>query len=994
MARTPKTDAIETADFVHRGSTRTNNPPARMAGEGRVPRVPKVTYRYNPHLAPVLRFDSTGKADDLDALITKAGKGPLTADEQRRLREALTNHQPWLEWANKQEQHDRGGFTVDPVVLHIHERLSTRAIIGAAMREDAQRKLFADPQQAYADAVKFYKHDVDWANRIILGDALQVMTSLAQRERLAGKVQMIYIDPPYGIKFGSNFQSEVGKRDVKDKDTDLPRQAEIVKAYRDTWTLGVHSYLSYLGERLVAAKSLLHESGSIFVQIGEENSHRVRLLMDEVFGAANHVSTIIFKKTGGKSSTGLAAIFDTIFWYARDAKALRQNQLFVRKTPGDEGATNYTWIEEPNGVRRPLTSEEQSEPPAGKMLQPYPMFSEGPAPGDQTFEWAGDAFRPSVNAHWKTHAEGRRRLAAADRLIAQGKTLRFVNYLEDYPVTPITNMWTDTQTSGFGDERVYVVQTLPLVIERCMLMSTKPGDLVLDPTCGSGTTALAAERWGRRWVMIDTSRVAVAIARQRLLTARFRHFRTVGTTPESGFEYRRAAHIKLGAVANNTHLDPIFARHQPVLDRALERATAALGQVTISIRRALSEKLAAKIRKSGGRSITEAEQRRWNLPGDRFEHWTMPFDADDEWPEVLSDAVLSYRRAWQSKMTAVDKCIKDNAEQEDLVDDPEPVEGVMRVSGPFTVEGVRPEELSLGEDGLFDGTPNEEQPGVVGESAVAVSWDADERDRERDNQKAYLDLMVDHLRRDGVTFPDNKHRSFARIEAHLDSGSLIHAEGMWEGSDPDERSNVAVGFGPQSGPVTALHAEELIHASRRYDELVIAGFSFEADAAATIKHNQHPRLRIHQAHIRPDINPGMNGLLKNTANSQLFTVFGTPEIALKPIGDEWVCELTGVDIYDPVNNVVRSTKAEKVAAWFLDSDFDGRCFCVTQAFFPDQDAWEKIAKALKGAADLDAFAAFSGTTSVPFKAGRHKRVAVKVVDPRGNEVMAIRTLVR
>lgn len=1000
--RTPRTDAIETADFVHEGAKRKNIPPARIAAEGRVPKVAKVTYRYNPHLPPVLRFDPTGKTDQIDALIEKAGRGPLTAAEQRRLREALANHQPWLEWTAKQEQHDRGGFTVDPVVLHIHERLSARAIIGAAMREDVQRKLFADPEQKYADAVKFYKHDVDWANRIILGDALQVMSSLATRERLAGKVQMIYIDPPYGIKFGSNFQPEVGNRSVSDKEADLTREPETVRAYRDTWQLGVHSYLSYLRARLAVAHSLLADTGSLFLQISDDNAHIVRSLLDEVFGVPNRFPTLVFRKTTGAGSpTGyveaVPQTFDMLLWYAKDRSHAKVHRLFEERALDDD--LNFRNAELEDGRRVSLGPNERPStlPKSYRVFQPNPITAQTGGPTTQFGVYLeGKELRPAKGG-WKTNATGMARLANANRLTAIGNTLRFIRFHYDFAMVPRIDIWDDTRQSGFGDAKMYVVQTAAKVIARCLLMTTDPGDLVLDPTCGSGTTAYVAEQWGRRWITVDTSRVAVAIARQRVLTARFEHYKTKGTAPESGFVYKAVPHITLKSIAQNTNLDPIFAKHQPLLDAALAKANTALRAVSPDVRRRLAEKLSDKTKGEGKRSVTEADTRRWSLPKETFEHWTVPFDTDPDWPEALQKAVSAYRAAWRAKMDEVNACIERNAEQEELVDQPEVVKGVVRVSGPFTVEGVRPEELSLGEDGLFDATPNEvEEDLSPGLSLVADRplLEVMEEVPDLSNLHAYLLQMVDHLRRDGVTFPNNKHKAFARIEPLYQSGSLLHAEGAWEGAEDDAPATVAIGFGPQCGPITAQQVEELLRASRRYDDLVIAGFSFEADAAAAIRENPHPRLRIHQAHIRPDINPAMDGLLKNTANSQLFTVFGTPEIKVTPDGDEWLVNLEGVDIYDPVSNVVRSTKADKVAAWFLDTDFDGRCFCVTQAFFPDQDAWEKIAKALKGAADPEAFAAFAGTKSVPFKAGRHRRVAVKVVDPRGNEVMAIKALGR
>jgi adenine-specific DNA-methyltransferase len=401
------------------------------------------------------------------------------------------------------------------------------------------------------------------------------------------------------------------------------------------------------------------------------------------------------------------------------------------------------------------------------------------------------------------------------------------------------------------------------------------------------------------------------------------------------------------------------------------------------VRDGLRSKLLEKERVEGKRAVTEDERRLWLLPADGWKHWEVPVSIDEQWPEVLAAAVLAYRTDRLDKLQELMACVITNADQEELIDQPEVEKGIVRVSGPFTVEGVRPEELNLGEEGLFDGSPN----ALYAEDEVVEQ-------SVQQNLHAYFDRMVQYIRKDGVTFLGNNHRKFAKAEPLFESGTgaVLHAEGVWAGADTDDFT-VAIGFGPQYGPVTALQVEDLIRASKRYDELVIAGFSFDAAATAMIQEQSNPRLRIHQAYIRPDVNPGMEGLLKETPNSQLFTVFGTPEISVRPTGDgEWSVKLEGVDIYDPVTNTVQSTGADKVAAWFLDSDFDGRCFCITQAFFPRQDAWEKIAKALGSSADAEAFEAFKGTQSVPFPTGTFKRIAVKVIDPRGNEVMAVRAL--
>jgi adenine-specific DNA-methyltransferase len=985
--------AIKTAAYRH-PDKRPNIPPAKIAGEGVVPPVPRARYSYSPHLPPVLRFDPTGQASRLPELVAAAGHRPLRPEEQKLLAEALRIDQPWLEWAGKREQHDKGFVEVDPVALHIHERVSAQAILRTALREEIQRDLFADPQLPYQQAVQFYRYDVDWANRLVLGDCLEVMSSLARRENLASKVQMIYMDPPYGIKFSSNFQAEIGRREVKEKERDLTRESEMVRAYRDTWKLGVHSYLAYLRDRLIVARDLLAESGSIFVQISDENLHRVRALLDEVFGDANFVSLLTVKKTGGMGEGLIDNVTDYLLWYCRDRSQVKYRRLYMPKVLDEGVGQRYSRVELIDGQVRPIRDVEAEDPtrlPTGaRVFLGGPMTSQT-ASQSTVFDLILNGRRiPVRKGGWKTNQEGMIRLDAAGRLLPTRDFVNFKIHYDDFPAVSLGNLWADTMGTA-EQNKVYVVQTTTKVVQRCLLMTTDPGDLVLDPTCGSGTTAYVAEQWGRRWITIDTSRVAIAIARQRLLTTRFEHYKTMGGSdngsenPGTGFEYKKVPHITLKSIAQNTNLDPIFAKHEPILEERLKAANAALVKVMDDLRARQATKLTNKQKTEGKRAITDADRRRWELPkkGQRWEHWHVPFDTDPDWPKELQDAVTAYRKAWRTKMDEVNACIQANAEQEELVDQPEVVKGVVRVSGPFTVEGVRPAELSLDGDGLFGGAPD------------TARAEDDTPSAEPQNVRAYLTRMVQALRTDGVTFLNNKQRKFARLEPLFEAstGSVVHAEGAWEGNGAGDQHAVAVGFGPQYGPVTAEQVEALIRASRRYDDLVIAGFSFDAAASAVIQEAVHPKLRIHQAYIRPDLNPGMDGLLKDSPKSQLFTVFGQPEVVVKPAtGGEFVCVLKGVDIYDPIENVVRSSGADKVAAWFLDSDYDGRCFCITQAFFPDQDAWEKIAKALGSSADLEAFDAFKGTNSLPFKAGKHRRVAVKVIDPRGNEVMAVQSL--
>ena len=837
----------------------------------------------------------------------------------------------------------------------------------------------------YHEALQFYQHPMEWANRLILGDSLVAMKSLAKREDLAGKVQMIYMDPPYGIKFASNFQPTVGNRNVTDRESDLTREPEMVKAYRDTWTLGVHSYLSYLRDRLHAAKDLLSDSGSIFVQIGDENVHRVRAVMDEVFGSENFLSEIVFLKTTGKSSGVLDNNFDIILWYGKNRSSLKFRRSYFERTPEDD--YNLRFVQDTKGTRHRISDSEVSEwwNKKADFFRPNPLTSQTPSATIQfPVEFQGSTYSPGKRG-WSTNELGMSRLKKADRLLAVGNTLTYIRFLRDAPMRPHTSFWTDTRQSGFGDEKLYVVQTAPKVIERCLLMTTDPGDLVLDPTCGSGTTAYVAEQWGRRWITVDASRVALALARQRVLTAKFDQYKTRDGSNKlhaRSFIYKSVPHIQLKTIAQNTALDPIFAKWGPVLAEKLATVNTWLKEVTPELRTTLLRKLEAKRRRwESDDPVTEADERRWNLPKDRWEEWQVPFDTDPDWPQHLQSAVEDYRAAWHQKMDEVNACIAAAAEPEELVDQPEVVRGVVRVSGPFTVEAVQPAEESLDATEVDDDDATLETFG----DDVGINM------ADTANAEAYLDRMIRLLHKDGVRFPENKSNRFARLES-LREGNVLHAEGEWANGD-GVRRRVAVAFGPQYGPVTAKQVDECLRAANRrgYDDLVIAGFSFDGAAQAEIQADPNPEVRCHMAHINPDVN--MGDLLKETPSSQLFTVFGSPrtEVTQTEAG-EYVVEMQGVDIYDPVSNSVYPSSPNQVAAWFLDSDYDGRTFCITQAFFPDASAWDKLARALKGTIPEEAFAAFSGTVSLPFPAGKHKRAAVKVIDPRGNEVMAVHAL--
>ena len=1046
MARRKKTavssgrTAAETVTSVQYSATRKNIPLAGLESHGTVREAPPVHYQYNPHLPPVLRSSPDAVATDrLAELLAVARHRALSEDETKVLEEALMRHEPWLEWSGKRE---RPWFEVDPVALHMHERVSTQAILRTLAREDVQRDLFADPQQDDPKAVQFYRHDVDWANRMILGDSLQVMASLARREDLAGKVQMIYIDPPYGIRFASNFQPQLGQRSVKDREQDMTREPEMVKAYRDTWTLGVHSYLAYLRDRLVMARDLLSDLGSIFVQIGDENLHRVRCLLDEVFGIANFCTIISFKKTASRSAHLLAEENDYILWYAKDKQQVKFRQLLAPKNLLELRSYRYLVSQDATSVRS-ISSEERADlslvPDGWGFAQLSFAVSQDPGrPEDRYFSFRGRSFDCGSHRHWKTtNPEGLDRLARAARLTDLASQINYVRYFSDSEYTPFGNIWTDTGSAGFSnaDPKVYVVQTDTRVIERCMLMTTEPGDLVLDPTCGSGTTACVAEQWGRRWITIDASRVALSLAKHRLMTTRFEYYQLREVNAEDAarnsggtwiaevdaegqptgklltFQCKTVPHITLQSIARNVSLDPIFAKHESVLADKLAALNIELGDVGSELKAALVEKLISKHRRDGTAAVTDADIRRWLLPdahpgriktvparsllkgvtarqAERYRariprgDWKereVPFDADPDWPVPLQEALSAYRAAWRAKMDEVNDCIAANSASEELVDKPEIVKDAVRVAGPFTVEGVI--AVEDGPDSPIGGAPEELEvfeTDDTGEIAVA-------------NAEAHLDKIIRLLKASGMDFPGNRNMKFSRLEP-VTGAALIHAEGKWMNGAGEAR-RVAVSIGPEIGNVTSMQVEDVIRDANRagYDDVAFAGFGFDAAAQEAIESGSHPNLRLHMALIRPDV--AMDDLLKTQPGSQLFTVFAAPRVRgprRLETGD-YMAGVQGMDVYDPVSGTLHPTDRQRIAAWFVDTDYDGRTFCICQAFFPDRSKWDRLARALgdKGMVEKEAFESLPFSRPSRFVDGESWRVAVKVIDPRGNEGLRV-----
>ncbi|ELR73301.1 Putative DNA methylase [Fulvivirga imtechensis AK7] len=519
------------AQYQHSDKERANNPHIGMVNEATETygKVEKKIYQYDPHL------------------------------------------DPQLQWAGKAE---RTSFEVPTVSLHVHERIDPKTIIEAVKKdeeEDSQLSLFEQSKKPLREAIEFYKHKEGWTNRLISGDSLLVMNSLIEKEGMAGKVQMVYFDPPYGIRYGSNFQPFVNKRDVRDgKDEDLTQEPEMIKAFRDTWELGIHSYLSYLRDRLLLAKELLHERGSIFVQISDENVHHVREIMDEVFGSENFVSMISYVTTTGFKSVTLSRSGDYIIWYGKKKDTIKYKQLFLEKTLGSQGATAYKELE-----NLPVANFQVKKFGAKRLGTSADLTSQGASSTNQAVVFNGIEHYPPSGLHWKTTVEGMKRLIDEGRVFKVGNTLRYLRLYDDFPVYPINNFWSDTGVAGFTGEKVYVVQTTKKVIERCLLMTTDPGDLVVDITCGSGTTAMMAEEWGRRWITCDTSRIAITLTKQRLLTANFDYFKLARPTEglSGAFEYKTVPHITLKSIANNEPPGEETLYDQPKVDNSITRVT-------------------------------------------------------------------------------------------------------------------------------------------------------------------------------------------------------------------------------------------------------------------------------------------------------------------------------------------------------------------------------------------------------------------------------------
>jgi len=905
-------------------------------------------------------------------LLKKDTENPITIAYERRNRDL----DPQLVWRGKDEQ-DWSDLIVQAPPLYIQEKVHPKVLIDDLIRQTAseekeitQLDLFSDfngiPKGA--DKTEFYHHDQNWSNRMILGDSLQVMASLAEREGLKGKVQCIYLDPPYGIKFNSNFQWSTTSRDVKDGNaTHITREPEQVKAFRDTWRDGIHSYLTYLRDRLTVARDLLTDSGSVFVQIGDENVHRVRALMDEVFGERNCVVSIVAQKTTGAGSPGelraLPGVADHILWYARNPDVLKYRQLWREKIAGAAGGSLYTQVEEADGYRRPLAKNEKagaSVPDGARIFGVDNLVSSSGV--DKTryaVELLGREYRPMTGV-WKTGQSGMSKLIAANRVYAgSGKNLGYIRYLEDFPAFPYNNVWTDAVGQNqFGGDKIYVVQTANKLIERCILMSTDPGDLVLDPTCGSGTTAYVAEQWGRRWITIDTSRVALALARARIMGARYPYYLLADTREgqakeaelsgagltshpahgniRMGFVYERVPHITLKSIANNAEIDVIWEKWQKTLEP-------------------LREKLNEELKKN-------------------FQEWEIPRELDDKWPKSAQKTHADWWKARITRQKEIDASIAAKAEFEYLYDKPYENKKKVRVAGPFTVESLSPHRV-LGID------ENDELIDPL--AANTKGHVADYQPR-----ASFTQIILETLKIAGVQQAHKENRiSFSSLAPW--PGKLICAEGLYsESNEAGSEKRAAIFVGPEFGTVTR---PDLVEAAREaadagFDVLIACAFNYEAH---TTEFSSLGRIPVLKARMNADLH--MASDLKNTGKGNLFVVFGEPDIEIKKMGRGQIqVKVKGVDVFHPSTGEVRSDGADGIACWFIDSDYNEESFFVRQAYFLGaNDPYKALRTTLKSEVNEEAWATLHSDTSRVFDVPKSGRIAVKVINHLGDEVMKV-----
>jgi adenine-specific DNA-methyltransferase len=906
---------------------------------------------------------------EYQSVMAKDEQSPVRVAYERRNRDL----DPQLVWRGKDQQ-DWSDLVVHAPPLYIQEKVHPKVLVDDLRRESERRREEkapkADQVDLFADfngfpsedaRTEFYQHDGHWSNRMILGDSLAVMASLAEREGLRGQVQCIFVDPPYGIKFNSNFQWSTTSRDVKDGNSDhITREPEQVKAFRDTWRDGIHSYLTYLRDRLTVARELLKDSGCIFVQISDENVHRVRSLLDEVFGDDNFVALIAFAKTSGSTRDFLGGSFDYLLVYARDRERLKFKPLFRTKEVGGAGASGYTYVRDEWLNIRAMTPEERvaGTVGSGRVLTRDNLTSQsvGRDKGEGAASWFpvelnGVQFRPSEKGRWKTNEEGMRRLKMAGRLAAAGNTLRYVRFLDDFPAFPISDFWSDTTVAGFAADKRYIVETASKVVERCILMATDPGDLILDPTCGSGTSAYVAEQWGRRWITIDTSRVALALARARVMGARYPYYllrdsrdgqvkeaEVTGLAPSKtptrgsvrqGFVYERVPHVTLKSIAGNAEIEVIWDRLQKPLDILRQELNAAVGK--------------------------------------KWEEWEVPTSADPRWPEATKRLHAQWWKGRIERQEKVEASIAAKAEFEYLYDRPYEDRKKVRVAGPFTVESLSPHRVLAVDE-------NDELVDTAAEPKAGYNTERD-----------FVSIILENLRTSGVQQAHKQDKiDFTSLMPW--PGNLVCAEGRYVEGSAEKRAAIFIGpeFGTVARPDLVAAAREAGDAG--FDVLIACAFNYDAHSSEFDKLGRIPVLK---ARMNADLHMAED--LKNTGKGNLFVIFGEPDIDVLDAGDGRVqVKVNGVDVFHPNTGEVRSDGADGIACWFIDTDYNEESFFVRHAYFLGaSDPYKALKTTLKAEIDADAWATLNSDTSRTFDKPRSGRIAVKVINHLGDEVMKV-----
>jgi len=909
---------------------------------------------------------------EYQSVMRKDEQSPIRVAYERRDRDL----DPQLVWRGKDGK-DWSDLVVHAPPLYIQEKVHPKVLIDDLLSETREHEneaghltpdLFADfngiPKGV--DRTEFYQHDQNWSNRVILGDSLQVMASLAEREGLRGKVQCIYLDPPYGIKFNSNFQWSTTSRDVKDGNAaHITREPEQVKAFRDTWRDGIHSYLTYLRDRLTVAQDLLTDSGSIFVQIGDENVARVRSLMDEIFGEENFVALIAYAKTTGFSGTYLSSVCDYLVWYSKSVSGLKYRGLYDVKEAGEEGASKYKSASTIGALKNsPIDST--------RLATSDQLTSQGAsANSEQSFNFRNADWTPPTGLHWKTTVAGLARAAKAERVIHEGKSIRYVRFMDDFSIYPRTNVWLDVGgVQSRTDPKIYVVQTATEAVKRCILMTTDPGDLVLDPTCGSGTTATVAEQWGRRWITIDTSRVALALARARIMGARYPFYLLADsregqlkeaevsrTAPSSqpvhgnirhGFVYERVPHITLKSIANNAEIDVIWEKWQAKLEPLREKLNAGLGRVRHAHQSGID----------GAHSAP-------------YEEWEIPREADAKWPDAVKKLHAEWWQARIARQNEIDASIAAKAEFEYLYDKPYDDKKIVRVAGPFTVESLSPHRvLGVDENDELIDTLKEDSP-------------------EYGARQSFPQMILENLKTAGVQQAHKEDKiTFTGITPW--PGDLVCAEGRYTESGGETRAEkrAAIFIGPEFGTVTR---PDLVAAAREagdadFDVLIACAFNYDAHSADFDKLGRIPILK---ARMNADLH--MADDLKNTGKGNLFVIFGEPDIDILEAEDGKIrVKINGVDVFHPNSGEVRSDGADGIACWFIDTDYNEESFFVRHAYFLGaNDPYKALKTTLKAEINEEAWATLNSDTSRPFEKPKSGRIAVKVINHLGDEVMKV-----